>query len=83
MKIVYAKEPRVIAFGGMRVTLRPGDPWDGDDPLVQAHPDAFVDGPRVVRSTRNSGGVIDVPVEQATRAPGEKRATRRTRQAGE
>ena len=80
MKIVYAKEPRVIAFGGQRVALRPGEPWDGDDPLVKEHPGAFVDGPGAVRSTREASGFVRVdepPVERATRAPGEKRNVRR------
>lgn len=79
MQIVYAKEPRVIAFGGMRVALRPGEPWDGDDPLVKANPDAFVDGPVTVRSTRTPEGVIDVPAEQSDKP----RATRRPRQASQ
>ena len=61
MKIVYAKEPRVIAYGGMRVPLRPGEPWDGDDPLVKRYPDAFVDGPRQVRSTQDPSGFREVP----------------------
>lgn len=64
VKIVYAKESRVIAFGGMRIALRPGDPWDGDDPLVAEHPDAFVSGPATVRSTREPAGFIKVPTEQ-------------------
>lgn len=70
MKIVYAKEPRVIAFGGMRINLAPGEPWDGDDPLVKAHPDAFVPGPAKVRTTRDPSGLIDVPAEPAPKRPG-------------
>jgi hypothetical protein len=80
MKIVFAKEPRVIAHGGQRIALRPGEPWDGDDPLVTEYPDAFVDGPSTVRSTRDASGLVAVgepPVERATRAPGEKRNVRR------
>lgn len=77
MKIVYAKEPRVIAFGGMRVALRPGEPWDGDDPLVKRHPDAFVSGPATVRSTREPSGLIEVAAEQEPRAP------RRSKQASQ
>jgi hypothetical protein len=75
VKIVYAKEPRVIAFGGMRVGLRTGEPWDGDDPLVEAHPDAFVDGPRQVRSTQDPSGFREVPAEEP--APAGKRGAGR------
>lgn len=82
MKIVYAKEGVVVAHAGQRVPIRPGEPWDGDDPLVKAHPEMFADGPSSVRTTRDPSGVTDVPVEQAARAPGEKRTTRRTK-AGE
>lgn len=80
-KIVYAKDRCVIAFGGMRISLAPGDPWDGDDPLVQEYPDRFVDGPATVRSTRAPSGTL--PVERATRAPGERRTTRKPRAGGE
>lgn len=69
MKIVYVAEPRVIAYGGMRITLTPGEPWDGDDPFVKANRDAFVDGPRTVRSTVAPGGLIEVPAEPK-RGPG-------------
>ena len=85
MKIVYAKDRCVIAFGGMRIALAPGDPWDGDDPLVKEYPDRFVDGPATVRSTRASAGMLSVdspPVERATRAPGEKRNVRKPRPDG-
>lgn len=70
MKIVYAAAPRVIAFGGMRVALRPGEPWDGDDPLVKQYPDAFVTGPTKVRSTRDPSGLVDVPAQPAPKRPG-------------
>lgn len=73
MKIVYAAAPRVIAFGGMRVSLRPGEPWDGDDPLVKQFPHAFVAGPRQVRSTQHPSGFREVPADEAApakRGPG-------------
>lgn len=79
MKIVYAKEPRVIAYGGMRIALRPGEPWDGGDPLVEAHPDAFVDGPTTVRSTRNPSGVVAVPVEADDKPADKPRPQRRAK----
>lgn len=73
MKIVYASEQRVIAWQGDRIALRPGEPWDGDDPLVKAHPGSFVAGPRQVRSTQDPSGFREVPAEQAApakRGPG-------------
>lgn len=82
MKIVYAREGAVVAHGGHRVMIRPGEPWDGDDALVKAHPDLFVDGPASVRTTRDPSGVTDVPVERATQAPGEKRNVRKPRTSG-
>lgn len=45
-----------------------GKPFPDDHPLVKARPELF-------RST--PPGVVQEPVEQATAAPGEKRATRR------
>ena len=49
------------------------DPWNGDDPLVKAHPEHFADRPLRLFGERGA----DVDVEQATAAPGEKRTTRR------
>jgi hypothetical protein len=82
MNIVYAKEGAIVAHAGQRVMVRRGEPWDGDDALVKAHPELFVDGPASVRSTRDPSGVTDVPVERATQAPGEKRSTRKPRTSG-
>jgi hypothetical protein len=82
MKIVYANKNAVVAHSGLRIVVRAGEPWDGDDPLVKSHPDLFVDGPASVRTTRDPSGVTDVPVERATQAPGEKRNVRRPRTSG-
>lgn len=82
MRIVYANTSAVVAHGGLRIPIRTGEPWDGDDALVKAHPELFVDGPASVRSTRDPSGVIDLPVERATAAPGEKRNTRKPRTSG-
>lgn len=76
MNIVYANTASTLAHQGDRVVIRPGDPWDGDDPLVEAYPSFFSPHPRAVRSTRTANGfaaVDEAPVERGTRAPGEKR----------
>ncbi len=49
--------------------------WPEDHEVVQAHPEWF-DLPKKPRS-RPAERVEPAPVEQATSAPGEKRATRR------
>lgn len=76
MKIKYATTTCVVPFQGLRVTLTAGEAWDAEDPLVRSHPTLFSDQPTAVRGTGPSG-VTERPVEQATAAPGEKRATRR------
>ena len=77
MKVVYANTSAVVAHGGLRIPVRAGEPWDGDDALVKAHPEMFTDGPASVRSTRDPSGVTNLPVERATQAPGEKRNVRK------
>lgn len=70
--VVYAKANRSLGFNGQVYALQEGQAWDGSDPVVLAHPDAFdvVPPDRVVQHSvpRRSGGV-----EQATAAPGERR----------
>lgn len=58
---VHAQASCVVTHNGVVVTIREGDKYPEDDPLVRAFQWLF----------RDSG------VEQATAAPGEKRATRR------
>lgn len=55
---------------GVLVNLDPAIDYDPADPLVKAYPHAFkpVDNPNAI--------VTSMPVEQATAAPGEKRARR-------
>jgi len=74
MKIRYATSTCVVAHAGLRITLQAGEAWDADDPLVAANPDMFSARPLTVRGTAATG-LVDRPVEQATAAPGEKRAT--------
>lgn len=60
------------------VSPNPADTYDENDPLVQAHRWLFSTAEELAE--RDTQPVREsVPVEQATRAPGEKRATRRQR----
>lgn len=68
---VYPTAVCVVRWQGGRVHLRPDQQWRADDPFVMARPDFFSAVPRA------ASGTVPPPVEQATRAPGEKRATRR------
>lgn len=68
------------APSGARVIVRKGSHWPVDDPIVQEHPDSFSDDPRWgLQYSREPVGWDDPPVEQATRAPGERRQVRRAR----
>jgi hypothetical protein len=74
MKYVYANTTTgVQGPDGNIWNLRENDPWDADDPLVKARPGLFSDDPVKVMRTVHAAPVV----EQATRAPGERRNTRR------
>lgn len=79
--VVYAKTNVVLAHAGARVSVRAGEPWDAADPLVAHYPDIFAAHLKAVRTTEDPRGFreYEPPVERATRAPGEKRTTRRPR----
>ncbi len=62
----------VDAATGLKIRLVPGEAWAADDPFVKANPDKFSLEPPTIRRT-----VARVIVEQASKAPGEKRATKR------
>lgn len=67
MNVVFAKTGTSMRWAGGIVRLSEGAVWAADDPFVRAHPEMFADAPSKVNRT--------VPVvEQATKAPGEKRA---------
>lgn len=72
---VYPNCVTVVQYDGGRVRLNPDQKWDSEDPFVKARPEFFAAEPAV---TAHSAGFEPV-VEQATRAPGEKRSTRRAR----
>lgn len=81
MDIVFA---RTTAIAG-HVTINEGSHWPADDPIVQAFPNLFTANPRAGLSYSRRPADEDepeqrieqVPIEQATKAPGEKRTTRR------
>ncbi|HEX6968609.1 MAG TPA: hypothetical protein VF174_07355 [Micromonosporaceae bacterium] len=60
------------------VTPSPAQTYAADDPLVRAHPWLFSTEEELARGVEPALRE-SAPVEQATQAPGEKRATRRTR----
>lgn len=81
-QIVFARSTCLVnaPTTGTPVSLRVGDVWAKDDPLVVARGDLFTDDPSFVHRT------IPVPqepwrIEAATRAPGETRG-RRVRRRG-
>jgi hypothetical protein len=75
-KIVFARATTSLRDSGSKypTTIREGEAWHATHPLVVANPDAFSDDPPVVHPRG-----WDPPVEQASAAPGEKRATNRVR----
>jgi hypothetical protein len=68
MKYRYAVTTAVTSWQGDKVVLNRGVAWHASDPFVKANPDLFVDEPPVV---------LGHVVESASRAPGEKRSTKR------
>lgn len=73
MKVVYARQTAVVGA----VTVVAESHWPANDPVVLAHPALFTDDPRCGLSYSVPPVDDQWPVvEQATKAPGEKRATR-------
>ena len=73
MSIVVALVDSVVSNGTRQPTvLRKGEAWSADDPVVRAHPGLFSADPGKARASER-------PVEQATRAPGEKSRARRVK----
>lgn len=64
--IVYANTNTRVGHNGRRFTLTIDQPWDANDPLVKRFPALFSKQPTTVATSAPV-------VEQATRAPGEKR----------
>jgi len=65
--IVYANTTTRVGYAGRRFSLYVNQPWDATDPLVKQFPALFSKQPTNVATSTPT-------VEQATRAPGEKRA---------
>lgn len=84
LKIVFANTTATVSVGpGNHVTVHEGEHWPANDPIVQAHPGLFTaDARRGLRISRpleeeSDASEPEAPIEQATKAPGEKRTTRR------
>lgn len=81
MSLKFVKQSVSTVIDGRRVRLTKDDPWRSDDPVVKAAPHFFTDEPsQVFTSTPKVSAPV---VEQATAAPGEKRATRGRKAATE
>lgn len=70
MKYVFCVSGGWVSAGVFDVQLVPGRAYAADDPVVRMHPHLFSDHPTVYTSR---GDIV----EQATAAPGEKRAVKR------
>jgi len=76
MKVVFAKSTTTVGLpsGGV-VGVQEGSHWSADDEVVRAHPDLFSEDPRHgMLFSRPLREDEYPPVEQATAAPGERRA---------
>jgi hypothetical protein len=70
---VYPNCICVVRHEGHRIRLRPDQRWNASDPFVKTRPELFSSEGA---ATAHSAG-YEPPVEQATAAPGERRAVRR------
>ena len=59
---------------GLIVRISEGEPWAAGDPFVKARPDLFGAQPERIRRTVPAAPPV---IEQASKAPGEKRTTKR------
>lgn len=78
--VVYAIDSAAVALpGGGQVRIQKGEHWVSSDPVVTQYPHLFSGDARYgARYTARPAGFDDAaPVESATAAPGEQRATRR------
>jgi hypothetical protein len=63
---------------GASFTVRRGQHWSAEDAVVKEHPDQFSTDPRYgLAFSAPPAELAEPPVEQATAAPGERRAVRR------
>ena len=75
-RFVFALDTTSVRVDGLPITVRRGEARHRTDPVVRAYPAMFADEPVVV-ALFPGFRYEDVEVEQATAAPGEKRAARR------
>lgn len=73
--VTFAKASCVTEHGGRAIHLHAGEVWAADDPFVLAQPHFFGPSPAV----RRTAPAPAPPIEQATRAPGERRGATRGR----
>lgn len=80
IRVVFATDTAALPLpSGASVVVHRGQHWSADDPVVKAHPGLFSDDPRYgLTYSVPPPEMAEAPVEQATAAPGEKRATRRS-----
>jgi len=80
MDVVYATGSAHVGGpdGDLMVFVNVGSHWPADDPVVRRNPSLFSADPRFGLRTSVPLEEDDAPVEQATRAPGERRVTRRS-----
>lgn len=77
MDIVYATSNAMVASpSGGQIRVMKGSHWPADDPIVLAQPSLFSTDARYGLNYSSTPRGMDAPVEQATAAPGEKRARR-------
>ena len=73
MGIVVALQTSTVYSGGRYpLTVRRGEAWDAESPVVKANPALFSADPA------DAAGAVAREMEQATAAPGEKSRARRT-----
>lgn len=73
--VVYVPQTAVTFYNGAPITVHRGDIWYADHPLVKEQPQLFTSDPNdVAITTPDFRPPSDLPVEQATAAPGEVRA---------
>jgi hypothetical protein len=73
MSLVFASSTCSVRHAGNTIRLEAGQCWAADDPFVLARPELFTATPSIVFRTASKG----VAVEQATKAPGERRTIKR------
>lgn len=79
-QFVIAVADTTVFHNGSPVSIVSGQIWQADNPVVKARPGLFTDDFLASGFVRveTSPVLREAPVEQATAAPGEKRATKRT-----